>query len=163
MFKIKVWVGNGTSSLRLLGSEKSKPKEELTLMKPRTSKEPVCSEDATAVLQFQPMVLYWRLWQKLQARRYGFSQLLVLSSSKRLVQLFSRDCNPNWQETTIAALATSFPMHYSWSQPLTCKLSPFVCYQKIKNGMVEKFNIYSGILIVSSKPSVKGVGSRIQD
>ena len=29
--------------------------------------------------------------------------------------------------------------------------------------MVEKFNIYSGILIVSSKPSVKGVGSRIQD
>ena len=50
MFKIKVWVGNGTSSLRLLGSEKSKSKEELTLMKPKTSKEPVCSEDATAVL-----------------------------------------------------------------------------------------------------------------
>ena len=81
------------------------------------------------------------------ARRCGFSQILFLSSSKRLVHYFSKDCNPIWKEKTtfadlsslkqlglifkyyfvptvilnnvyfIAALATNSLMHYNWAMP----------------------------------------------
>ena len=83
----------------------------------------------------------------MQARRCGFSQLLFMSSSKRLVYQFSRTSIPNWMEKTtfadlsslkqlgvgfkylfvpsvvlnsvysIAVLATKSPMHYNWAMP----------------------------------------------
>ncbi|XP_075666014.1 uncharacterized protein LOC142635829 [Castanea sativa] len=37
------------------------------------------------------------------ARRYGFSHILALSSSKRLVQQFNGDSSPTWQERTFFA------------------------------------------------------------
>ena len=42
-----------------------------------------------------------------QARRCGFSQLLFMSSSKRLVHQFSRASNPNWKEKTTFAYFSS--------------------------------------------------------
>ena len=116
----------------------------LTLIRPKTSREPLCSRMPQQCYNSAYGALLEALVEvAIQARRYGFSQILVLSSNKRLVQLFSRDCNPNWQERTtfadilslkqfrlvfrfffvptfvfnnaytIAALAISSPMHYS--------------------------------------------------
>ncbi|KAK9989146.1 hypothetical protein SO802_029385 [Lithocarpus litseifolius] len=83
----------------------------------------------------------------MQARRCGFSQLLFMRSSKRLVYQFSRTSIPNWMEKTtfadlstlkqlgigfkylfvptvvlnsvysVAVLATKSPMHYNWAMP----------------------------------------------
>ena len=85
-------MANGNSSSRLLDSEKKQVKR------------------SAYSYEIQPMVaiLETLVEAAVLARRYGFNQILILSSSKRLVHHFSWDSNPNWQErTTFADILSS--------------------------------------------------------
>ena len=105
MHKFKDWMDNGSSLSRLRESGKNKAKRSAYSYEAQNIQGDIvfrgCHSSATkstygALLEalVEAVVL---------AKRYGFSQILILSCSKRLVQQFNRDSSPILQEKTFSA------------------------------------------------------------
>ena len=103
-------MANGNSSSRLLDSEKKQVKRSAYSYEVQNIQGATVFRGyhSSAADSAYGAILETLVEAAVLARRYGFNQILILSSSKRLVHHFSWDSNPNWQErTTFADILSS--------------------------------------------------------